>query len=75
MAIDLTDQERKLIGFALACHIDDRIKEAKRRKFGPEHPYCAQVAEIQRVTYTKIIPESLCGDDVLADGSILRKPK
>ena len=70
--IEFTFKERALLSFALGCHIEDREREAKRRKFGVDHPYCQQVADIQRLQH-KIHPESLCGDLVLADGTVLRK--
>lgn len=69
----LTDEERKLVGFALALYIEDAEKEGRRRKFAPEHPYMQQLGKVQRLTYTKIIPEALCGDDTLADGTVLKK--
>lgn len=73
MPIDVTDEERKLIGFGLACYIEDAEKRGRKLKFPPDHPYMQQLAKIQRLTYTKVIPESLTGDDQLADGSILKK--
>lgn len=76
--IDVTDEERRLIGFALACYIEDTEKAIKRP------PKCVimidggkmakeRLATIQRLTYTKVIPDSLTGDLELADGTILRK--
>ena len=71
--MNLTEEERKLVGFALACYIEDAEKFARKRGFGKDHMYCARLAQVQRLVYTKIIPEALCGDDTLADGSVLKK--
>lgn len=72
----LTEEERKLIGFCLACYIEDaetKLRKMRKQGTGTPNEFAARLARVQRLTYTKIIPEALTGDDVLADGSILKK--
>lgn len=71
--IELTNEEKKLVGFFLALAIEDTEKGIKKAKLGKDSFAAKQLAKIQRITYTKFIPESLTGDDELADGSILKK--
>lgn len=53
---ELTDAEKQLIGFALACYLEDA-----ERKFKKNPAAMKQVKEIERITYTKIIPGSWSG--------------
>lgn len=76
--IDCTDEERRMIGFALACYIEDAEKTIKHPPkgvvmFDGGKMARERLAQVQRLTYTKVIPESLTGDCTLADGSILVK--
>jgi len=59
MIIELTDDEAALIGFALACYIEDTEKQIRKhpeRKTG-----LPQLHRIEQLTYTKIIPNSWSG--------------
>lgn len=56
MIIELNDNERASIGFALAAYLEDVEKRLKRY---PEA--MKQIHEIERITYTKIIPEAWSG--------------
>lgn len=63
--MELTDEERKLIGFALACYLDDAekrlVKDEKRVGLGFSKEARKQLHQIEEITYTKLIPESWCG--------------
>jgi hypothetical protein len=61
MTIELTDEERSLLGFHLACRLEDYEKEIKKAK--PEFRAGAtkQFRQLEKLIYTKVIPDSWCG--------------
>lgn len=58
--IDLTDEERKFLGFRLAIHLEDSEKLLKKREKQGFNILAAreQIQRLEQLTYTKIIPES-----------------
>ena len=63
MTIELDDKEKNLVGFALACYIEDMDRRIKKeQKAGKDMSNAiSQRNEIEQITYTKIIPNSWCG--------------
>lgn len=60
---ELTEAEKHLIGFALACYLEDteiRLKKLKRQG-NDVNGALFQLKTIERITYTKIIPNSWSG--------------
>ena len=64
MLVNLTDEERKAVGFAVACYLDDhekRIKREQLRQRGDTTLAWKQFHTIEKLCYTKIIPEAWGG--------------
>ena len=59
MENNITDDERKLIGFALACYLEDFEKRLEKSNQNPKEN--TVFVSIEKLTYTKIIPESFSG--------------
>lgn len=59
---DLTNDEMHLIGFALACYLEDLDKRLKKEGRNRDMSMAIeQRNKIEQITYTKIIPNSWCG--------------
>lgn len=59
---ELTDDEAKLIGFAVACYLEDLDREIKRESRKRDMTAAiAQRNKIEQIAYTKLIPDSWCG--------------
>ena len=56
MIIDISDDEARLIGYHLACRLDDYERVAKK---SPEAR--KQWQALEELIYTKVIPNSWCG--------------
>ena len=71
--ITISHEDRKLLGFALACYIEDQEKTIKRQ-VKPEFQKGAreQLSRIARITYLLVNPEALVGEDTLPDGSKIK---
>jgi len=61
--MELTDEEQKFIGFHLACQLEDYDKQIKKhcRDAKSKEAATAQWRRLEKLTYTKFIPESWCG--------------
>jgi hypothetical protein len=75
MILELTPEEKSMISFALTCRLADleveiKAEERKQKKSLPEAR--ASHAQLARLIYTKIIPESLCGPWKLMDGTTMK---
>lgn len=57
--VTLTAEERQLVGFHLACRLEDYDKQLK--KAGDPEIGRRMWQRLEEVTYTRIIPESWCG--------------
>jgi hypothetical protein len=62
MIIDLSDEDRQFLGFHLACRLEDYEKITKKDGNKPE--MVEQAKRLEKIIYTKIIPESY-KDEVL----------
>lgn len=61
---NLTEEELSIIGFALACYLEDNAKQIKAhaKKGADVSNALEQNERIKCITYTKIIPNSWCGE-------------
>lgn len=57
--MEITDDERKLIGFHLACRLEDFEVELKKNKQEPEDNDI--YVKLEQLIYERIIPESFNG--------------
>ena len=59
---ELTIDEAKLIGFAVACYLEDLDKEIKKESRKRDMKLAIeQRNRVEQIAYTKLIPESWCG--------------
>jgi hypothetical protein len=60
----LSDEDKKFLGFCLACYIEDYEKEIKREERKQNKTLTgarASLARVIKLTYTEFIPESWHG--------------
>jgi hypothetical protein len=78
MELHLTPEEKSLLSFNLASRLDDYEKEIKKeeKRQGKQLPEArASHAQLAKLLYTKLIPESLCGPWKLMDGTTIKPLK
>ena len=56
----LTEREVKFLAFHLACRLEDYEKELKKHK-AFHGPALEQFRALEKLVYTKMIPDSYCG--------------
>lgn len=61
--IDVTDEEKKFLGFHLACQLEDYEKSIRKSANKGHDMKLAweQWRRLEQLIYTKFIPESWCG--------------
>lgn len=63
MSVTLTDEERNLLGFHLACRLEDLEKQERaiRKKGVDTSGVQSTIRTLEELIYTRIIPESWSG--------------
>ena len=61
--MNISDEERKFLGFHLACRLEDYEREIKKVAKGHYDVSAAteQLHRLEELVYTELIPESWCG--------------